>query len=363
MRWDNLLADVDSEEERHRLPLFADEAVVRSFKTPEFRGITFYEVQARSIINHVPGDRFGFNWTINTFRGCTHACEFCFARPTHTYLDFNAGKDFETKIVVKVNAVDLLRRELRKKSWNGELIAMGTNTDPYQRAEGHYKLMRGILSELNAARNPYSILTKGTLIQRDIDLLTQGAAVTDVSTCFSVGTVDEAVWRETEPGTPHPRKRLEVLRQLNDAGVPCGVLMAPILPGISDSPDQLRATVEAIAEAGATFISPILLHLRPGVKEEFIPWLEDKHPELVENYENIYKRRSYAPKDVQEPVMNIVGNLKRELGYVEADRRHRRGPSKESKPVEPEDGEQLTLGLQQADKRPAPKWVTKKLAQ
>jgi DNA repair photolyase len=357
MRWDNLLAEQDGGEERARLPLFAEEAVIRRFKTPEFKGITFYEVKAKSILNHVPGDWLGFNYTINTFRGCTHACEFCFARPTHTYLDFNAGEDFETKIVVKVNAVDLLRKELRAKKWQGELIAMGTNTDPYQRAEGHYKLMRGILTELNTVRNPYSILTKGTLIQRDIDLLTEGASVTDVNTCFSVGTVDDEVWRTTEPGTPHPRKRLEVLKRLNEAGVPCGVLMAPIIPGVSDSSAQLRSTVEAIAEAGARFLSPLVLHLRPGVKEEFLPWLEDNHPHLVENYENIYRKRSHAPKDIQDPILKTVGNLKRELGYRDEERRReRRGPEETPKTEDPETT-QLSLDLELNDSRSAPKWV------
>ena len=239
----------------------------------------------------------------------------CFARPTHTYLDFDAGRDFETKIVVKVNAAELLRRELRRASWKGELIAMGTNTDPYQRAEGHYKLMRGILAELNAARNPYSILTKGTLIQRDIDLLVEGASVTEVSANFSVGTVDEKVWETTEPGTPHPMKRLEVVKMLNDAGIPCGVLMAPILPGISDRPEQLEATVKAAAEAGATHVTPLTLHLRPGVKEEFLPWLAEHHPELVSAYGKAY-RRSYAPKEITEPIGRQVADLRRRHGVA-----------------------------------------------
>lgn len=304
MRWDNLLADHEKSETA-RLPLFRDEALVQRFHTPEFAGMTFYEVTARSIINHVPSDRFYFNWTINPYRGCSHACTYCFARPTHTYLDFNAGKDFEQKIVVKVNAVELLRAALRKPGWKGEHIAMGTNTDNYQRAEGHYKLMPGILKELNAARNPYSILTKSTLIRRDIELLAEGASLMDVTASFSVGTVDEKVWRETEPGTPHPLKRLEVVRRLNDAGIPCGVLMAPILPGISDREDQLRATVKAIVEAGATHITPLLLHLRPGVKEEFMPWLRESYPGLVRSYEDMY-RRSNAPKDVRDPVLEIV---------------------------------------------------------
>lgn len=322
MRWDNLLAEQQQQDdEKVKLPLFRDEAIVRRFNTPEFRGITFYEVMARSIINHVPGDRFGFNHTINPYRGCSHSCKFCFARPTHTYLDFDAGRDFDTKIVAKVNAVELLRKELRKPSWGGEHIAMGTNTDPYQRAEGHYRLMRGILKELNEVRNPYSILTKGTLIQRDIDLLQEGASVAGAATSFSVGTVDEKVWRATEPGTPHPMKRIEVLRKLKAAGIPCGVLMAPIIPGISDSPEQMEATVRACAEAGADHIVPIVLHLRPGVKEEFMAWLELSFPHLVKRYEAIY-RRSYAPKGIVDPIQTAAGNFKKKY-WTAPERPHR----------------------------------------
>jgi len=364
MRWDNLLAE-RNHAETAKLPLFKDEALIRRLNTPEFKGITFYEVMAKSIINHVPSERFGFNWTLNPYRGCSHACGYCFARPTHSYLDFNAGKDFETKIVVKVNAVGLLRGGLKKRSWSGESIAMGTNTDNYQRAEGHYKLMRGILKELNASHNPYSILTKSTLIQRDIDLLSEGASKMNVTTSFSVGTVDEEVWRKTEPGTPHPKKRLEVLCKLNEAGVPCGVLMAPILPGISDAPEQLEETVKAIAEAGATHITPIVLHLRPGVKEEFMPWLEENYPQLVVSYEQIYKR-SDAPKDVRAPITRQVANLKRRHQSAPPPTRHSYRAQKARKDAEEEDvaeakkrAEQLSLDLGTDSPRRAPKWALK----
>ena len=192
----------------------------KTFDTPEFRGITFIESEAKSIINRVPGGALPFDWTINPYRGCSHACTYCFARPTHTYLDMNAGRDFETKIVVKVNAPDVLRRELAAKRWKGEHIAMGTATDPYQRAEGRYKLMRGIMEALIDHRNPFSILTKGTLILRDLDLLQRGAEVAPVSAAFSIGTLDEQVWRATEPGTPHPRARIEAIRTLTEGGIP-----------------------------------------------------------------------------------------------------------------------------------------------
>jgi DNA repair photolyase len=237
----------------------------------------------------------------------------CFARPTHTYLDMNAGRDFETKIVVKVNAPEVLRRELAAKRWKGEHIAMGTGTDPYQRAEGRYRLMRGIIEALIDHRNPFSILTKGTLILRDLDLLTRAAQVAPVSAAFSIGTLDERVWRETEPGTPHPRARIEAIRTLTEAGILTGVLMAPVLPGISDAPEQLRQVVEATLEAGATHVSPILLHLRPGVREEFLPWLEREHPDLVERYLRMY-RHPYGPKEDRDGLGRTVASLVRDAG-------------------------------------------------
>jgi DNA repair photolyase len=285
----------------------------RRFDTPEFRGITFIESEAKSIINRVPGNSLPFNWTINPYRGCSHSCIYCFARPTHTFLDMNAGRDFESKIVVKVNAPEVLRRELAAKRWKGEHIAMGTNTDPYQRAEGRYELMRGILEALVDHRNPFSILTKGTLILRDVDLLQRAAEVATVSAAFSIGTLDEAVWRETEPGTPHPKARVEAIRTLTDAGIRTGVLMAPVLPGLSDRPEQLRAVVEACLDAGATHVSPILLHLRPGVREEFLPWLEEHHPDLVPRYLEMY-RQPYGPKADRDALGRTVTGLVREAG-------------------------------------------------
>jgi DNA repair photolyase len=282
----------------------------RTFDTPEFRGITCIEVEARSVINHVPGGGRPFDWTINPYRGCMHACVYCFARPTHTYLEMDAGRDFETKIVVKVNAPQVLRRELAARRWKGEHIAMGTGTDPYQRVEGRYRLMRGILEALVDARNPFSILTKGTLILRDVDLLQRAAEVTSVSAAFSIGTLDERVWRETEPGTPSPRARMQAVRELNEAGIPTGVMLAPILPGISDAPEQIRAVVEAAIDARATHVSPIFLHLRPGVREEFLPWLEEHHPDLVERYRRLY-RTPYGPKADRERLTNRVRALTR----------------------------------------------------
>ena len=289
--------------------------MVRRFDTPEFRGITFYEVRSRSIINRVPeASRVPFRWTINPYRGCTHACFYCFARNTHTYLDLDAGEDFNTRIVVKVNAPELLRRELAARSWRGEPIAMGTNTDPYQRAEGRYRLMRGILEALRDFANPFSILTKGSLILRDLDLLRECSRVARVGTSVSVGFVDRDLWRSLEPGTPNPQTRLEVCRRLNQAGVPCGVLMAPIVPFLTDSPAQLAATVRAIAESGASHLSPIVLHLRPGAREWFMAWLADRHPDLVPRYRRLYGRGAYAPKAYQEEVAGRVHRLAERYG-------------------------------------------------
>jgi DNA repair photolyase len=295
----------------------------RTFDTPHFRGITFIETEAKTILNKVPGNYLPFNWTINPYRGCTHSCSYCFARATHTFLDMDAGRDFETKIVVKVNAPDLLRRELRKKRWSGESIAMGTNTDPYQRCEGKYKLMPRIIETLTEYRNPFSILTKGTLIMRDIEALAAAAELTDVSTAFSIATLDEDAWRRSEPGTPHPRKRLEAVKRLNEAGVACGVLVAPILPGITDGPDQLREVVEAAIEAGATHVSPILLHLRPKVKDVYMEWLGNEYPDLVPRYQEMYARSAYASAHDKDELSKSVRDLIASYGGIRATRRRK----------------------------------------
>jgi DNA repair photolyase len=309
MRWDSLKL-LDGAEPGVAPPLIERGAVARTFDTPEFRGITFYEIHARSIINRVPAaSRMPFQWTINPYRGCSHACVYCFARNTHTYLDLDAGADFDSKVVVKVNAEALVRRELAGPSWRGEHIAMGTNVDPYQRAEGRYRLMRGVLAGLRDFANPFSILSKGSLILRDLDLLQQAAEVTEVGTNTSVGFVDRDVWRLLEPGTPQPAKRLEVCHALNAGGIRCGVLMAPIIPYLTDAPSQLEATVKAIGEAGAAHVTPIVLHLRPGAREWFMASLERHHPALVPRYHELYRGGSYAPKAYQRAIGEQVREL------------------------------------------------------
>jgi DNA repair photolyase len=313
VRWDALRTDAPAEG-RPGAPsppvLFEQRAVTRTFDTPAFRGMTFFEVQARSIINRVPdASRVPFRWTINPYRGCSHSCVYCFARKSHTYLDFDSGHDFDSKIVVKVNAPELARKELAAPRWRGEHIAMGTNVDCYQRAEGRYRLMPGILTALRDAANPFSILTKGTLILRDLELICQAAEVTDVGLAVSVGCADEALWRDLEPGTPSPQRRLEVCAAFAAAGLPCAVLMGPIVPFLSDSPEQLDATVRQIAAAGAASVSPIVLHLRPGAREWFMGWLGKRHPGLVPRYRGLYGQGAYASAAYQRQVTDHVRAL------------------------------------------------------
>jgi DNA repair photolyase len=235
----------------------------------------------------------------------------CFARPTHRYLDFDAGRDFEREIVVKVNAPEVLRAELARPSWKGEHVAMGTNTDPYQWVEGRYKLMQGIWEALRDARNPCSILTKSPLVLRDLELLRQIAAVTDVSACLSVPTLDEQAWRETEPHTPNPRARLEAVGELNRAGIPCGILVAPLMPGINDDPAQVERILELAAANGATGARGIALHLRGEVRDVFMDWLRSKRPDLVPRYEELYARGAYAPKAEQERIAGLLADARR----------------------------------------------------
>jgi DNA repair photolyase len=270
----------------------------------------------------------------------------CFARPSHTYLNFDAGRDFETRIVVKVNAPELLRRELRRPSWSGAHVAMGTNTDPYQRCEGRYRLTRGVVEVLRDHANPCSILTKSPLLLRDLDLFVELAATAGFTANLSIGTLDEEVWRRSEPGTPHPKARMAAVKQLVEAGVPCGILMAPILPGISDRPEQLQAVVRAAADAGASHLTPITLHLRRGVKEEFMPWLEREYPELVAGYRRLY-RGANAPKAVGAAIGERVRAAKRRYQAFDPrpDPPGARLPEAAPPPPEPAPATQLSLGL------------------
>ena len=442
--------------------------LVRSVSTPEFRGITFHEVLAKSALNRVPGQALPFNWTINPYRGCSHACTYCavgetpvlmadgtsrplgeltvgdriygtlrdrhgrhyvttqvlahwdtvkhayritledgrklvtsgdhrfltsegwryvtsggtgrlhlapgsllvavdltvgrrqpggpdeaaprlavasiedlalempmydittgtgdfiadgvvshncFARPTHQYLDLDMGDDFDRQIVVKTNVVDVLRRELARASWTHETVALGTNTDPYQRAEGRYRLMPGIIDALAESGTSFSILTKGPLLRRDLGRLTAAAKRVKVGVAVSIALTDEELHESMEPGAPTPRARIDLVRAIRDAGLPCGVMVAPVLPWLTDSDDHLEVLLARLADAGASGVTPLVLHLRPGTKEWFMTWLAREHPELVGRYEQLYGRGAHAPPSFQRAFGERVKPLLNKYGF------------------------------------------------
>jgi DNA repair photolyase len=294
-------------DERARLPGYKEDAIIRHWEAPDAIPTRFYEIRARSIINRVPeASQMPFRWTINPYRGCSHACAYCFARPTHTYLDFDAGRDFEREIVVKVNAPERLRAELARPSWKGEHIALGTNTDPYQWVEGRYKLTRGIWEAMIEARNPGSILTKSPLLLRDLDLMCELASRAEFSAALSVPTIDEKAWRASEPHTPNPRARLEAVAELTRAGIRTGVLVAPLMPGINDDPEQVSKILELATEAGAAYVSGIALHLRGEVRQVFMEWLAGHRPDLVERYRELYRRGAYAPANERRRLAGLI---------------------------------------------------------
>jgi DNA repair photolyase len=302
MRWDEQRVENDM-----RLPGVGDGTVVRTFDAPEAMGINFHEVRARSALNHVPGGRYGFSYTVNPFRGCTHACVFCFARRSHTFLDFDAGRDFEREIVVKVNVPELLRAELARPSWKRDLVALGTNTDPYQWVESRYRFMPEILTALEEAKTPVSVLTKSPLALRDIDQFERMARQVPVSVNLSVPTLDEDAWRATEPHTPSPSARLDAVAELRKRGIDSGVLIAPLMPGINDTPDQVQPIVKRAKEADATFLGGVALHLRDEVRDVFFGWLEAKRPDLLPRYEQLYSdTRAYMRPEQRQQVNSVV---------------------------------------------------------
>jgi DNA repair photolyase len=272
---------------------------VRTFTAPEAMGIRFHEVRAKSALNKVPEGPYGFGWTVNPYRGCSHACVYCFARPTHTYLGFDAGRDFEREIVVKTNAPEVLRAELARPSWKGELVALGTNTDPYQWVESRYRLTRGILEALDEAMTPVSVLTKSPLVLSDLPLFERMNQNRPVGVNLSVPTLDETAWRSTEPHTPSPAARLEAVAELRRHGIASGILIAPIMPGINDRPDQIEPILEAASEAGADFVTPIALYLRKETRTVFMDWLKSERPELLPEYEQMFNGRSRLPRAEQ----------------------------------------------------------------
>lgn len=312
MRWDEQRVENDL-----RLPGVGDGTVVRTFDAPEAMGVNFHEVRAHSALNHVRGGRFGFSWTINPYRGCTHACVFCFARKTHTFLDLNAGRDFEREIVVKVNTSELVRTELARPSWKRELVALGTNTDPYQWVESRYRMMPAILLALEQARTPVSVLTKSPLVMRDLKIFERMAKKLPVSVNLSVPTLDEEAWRATEPHTPSPAARLDAVAELRRRGIDSGVLIAPLMPGINDSPEQVAPIVERAKAVGASFLGGVALHLRDEVKDVFFAWLKEKRPDLLPRYEGLYRGRAYMRPEQRKKATRAVrgwGNGNRRRG-------------------------------------------------
>ncbi|MDV7242593.1 MULTISPECIES: Rv2578c family radical SAM protein [Rhodococcus] len=294
MRWDGQALDADD----GALPGLERAGLVRSVQTPEFEGITFHEVLCKSALNKTPEEsQLPFRYTVNAFRGCSHSCRYCFARPTHEYLDLDAGRDFDSQIVVKTNVAAVLRKELSRKSWKQEHVALGTNTDPYQRAEGRYRLMPGIIRALTESATPFSILTKGTLLRRDLPLLTLAAQQVAVSIGVSLAIHDADLQKSIEPGTPSPRARLDLIRAITDAGMTCNVMVAPVIPFLTDSARHLDGLLEAIAQAGASKVTVLPMHLRGSTKGWFMNWLSTEHPALIRQYRQLYGRSAYVPAE------------------------------------------------------------------
>jgi len=299
MRWDHLQLDVDAP--TRAFPGMRDPAVVRRFDAPEALDTRFYEIQAKTVLNRVPGrSAMPFRWTVNPYRGCSHACSYCFARPTHEYLDLGPGRDFEREIVVKVNAPERLRADLERRGRTAaarEEVALGTNTDPYQWVESRYRLLPGIWRALIEARVPASVLTKSPLLLRDVELMLELRDAAGFEAALSVPTLEERMWRSTEPHTPHPRARLAAVAELNRRGIPTGVLAAPLMPGINDAPRQLEELLQACRDAGAVSVRGIGLHLRGSTRQVFLDWLRSARPDLVDRYEELYRHGPYLPRD------------------------------------------------------------------
>jgi DNA repair photolyase len=276
-------------------------------------GVEYREEPCRSALNRVKG--MAFSWSLNPYMGCVHRCTFCYVRAFERRADRPSDDRYGTSIRVKVNIADVLRRELGRPSWESESVAIGAATDPYQPAEGRYRLTRGCLQALAEFSNPFQLITRGPMIVRDVDVLADAAKRAKVAITFSIPTLDEDVWRKTEPSTAHPRQRLRALNELVDAGIKVGVGMAPILPGISDRPEQLREVVRAAREAGATGIWTNLLNLRPGTREHFLEHLAEDFPEQLPHYLELYRDgRAYLPSSETKPVREQVAVFARELG-------------------------------------------------
>ncbi|HUK93908.1 MAG TPA: radical SAM protein [Gaiellaceae bacterium] len=294
----------------------------------------YREEPCKAALNRVKG--MAFTWSLNPYMGCVHRCTFCYVRAFELRAERPFDDRYGSSIRVKTNVVEVLRRELARASWEREPVAIGAATDPYQPAEGRYRLTRGCIEALADASNPFSLITRGPLIVRDVDVLAEAARHAEVSVTFSIPTLDEEVWRRTEPGTAHPRQRLRALKALVEAGIKASVGMAPILPGISDRPEQLEEVVRAAREVGACGIWSNLLFLRPGTREHFLEALARDFPEQLDRYERLYSRRAYLGSEQVKPIRAEVAVLARRHGV--RDRRRT--------PIAPEpEPEQLLLAL------------------
>ncbi|SKQ30232.1 Rv2578c family radical SAM protein [Mycobacteroides abscessus] len=306
MRWDGQALTAED----GALPGLERIGLVRSVRTPEFEGITFHEVLCKSALNKVPAvSMLPFRFTVNAFRGCAHACRYCFARPTHEYLEFDSGADFDNQIVVKTNLVPVLRKELGRKSWSRETVALGTNTDPYQRAEGRYQLMPGIIGALADSGTPISILTKGTLLRRDLPLLAEAAGQVPVSLGISLAIGDEVLHREVESGVPSTQARLALISAACEAGFQPHVMVAPVLPFLTDTVEHLDDLLGRIADAGAAGVTVFPLHLRGTTRGWFMSWISHSHPELVGRYRELYRKGAYVPAEYRAWLRERVGPL------------------------------------------------------
>jgi len=296
--------------------------------------VEYREEPCRSALNRVKG--MPFAWSLNPYMGCAHRCTFCYVRAFELRADRPSDDRYGRSIRVKTNVADVLRRELARGSWQGEGVAIGAATDPYQPAEGRYRLTRACLEVLAEAHNPFSIITRGPLIVRDADVLAEASARAEVSVTFSVPTLDDRVWRTTEPGTPPPRQRLRAAERLVEAGVRVGIGLAPILPGLSDRPEGLAEVVRAARDAGVEGVWANLLYLRPGTREHFLESLARDWPEELERYEQLYANRAYLPNSETNPVREQV----RELA-----RRERLGRRRRPRPAAPRRQEQLQFSV------------------
>ena len=291
---------------------------------------SYQEIRCRSALNRVHG--MPFNWTLNPYRGCTHGCHYCFARKYQSHLEMGADDEFASVIFVKINFVEVLRRELDDPKWTRDTAALGTATDPYQPIEGHYKLSRRTLEALVCGKTPVGIVTKGPMIVRDIDVLQELTRVAGATVCISVPTTDDFAWRTLEPGTAAPLQRLRALRTLVDAGINAGVLMNPLVPGFSTAPAKLEATIHAIADHGACFVGSNPMFLEGGTRDHFMRFLAREFPAMVEKFDHLYAAK-YLPRDYAAQVQKTVGLLKAKYGLAERRFRSETSPPKEETPA------------------------------